>query len=298
MHFDLFGTKYVINTMNQVQYELELHGHTSKIYLRHIIDKDIDRCTHEPNTYMFLFCPQFVYFNIPGKKQLVPNTYFVYQLEQFDKTNSPHIMNYHVLQILKNAKHVFDYSKVNIQYYITNKIPVPISNVTHFIPPIVEHQLYSNLDEQTKTIDVLFCGCLSKRRMIFFNILKQYNINVQFYNNVFGKDNIRLISNAKILLNLRYSDSKILEYCRLHESLGSRLTYIMSEYPDNDQDEIDFYGERVSFFKLSDIFKVIYTIKEILDLFETKKNKDFIDDIEKIKNQIREKNIQFWNNIK
>ena len=48
--------------------------------------------------------------------------YFFYQLEQFDKSNSPHIFNSFVFLIMKHAKHIFDYSNINLAYYNENQI--------------------------------------------------------------------------------------------------------------------------------------------------------------------------------
>ena len=105
----------------------------------------IQRVVSHDSRYLFLLCPQWVYNTtlvpLPDKK------YFIYQLEQLDKSESPHIFNPFVFHLMLHAKHIFDYSNVNLTYY-GNKIQIPINKTSKLIPPIVSIP-YDNISDTT-----------------------------------------------------------------------------------------------------------------------------------------------------
>ena len=78
---------------------------------------------------------------------------------------------------MRNAKHIFDYSKVNIEYYSKHRFNISSNKVSHLLPSLVE---YSNIDELNcdKPIDVLFVGTLNDRRIKIINNLLANNINI------------------------------------------------------------------------------------------------------------------------
>ena len=107
--------------------------------------------------------------------------------------------------------------------------------------------------------------------------IQQNNINITIANNCFGENLSNIISRSKIFLNIRYSNSTILETCRLHEALLSYNTYIISEYPGNslEKEFIKKYKKRIYFIdeiknNSSQLIKMIKTILSIYD--SSKKN--------------------------
>jgi hypothetical protein len=268
-HIDIFSTKYVINIANELAKIINELNIKTEVYNRQITNDDIYLCEQDKNRYMFIFCPQWIY---PTNINSLPKEkYFFYQLEQFDKSNSSHIYNPFVHLIMKHAKHIFDYSNVNLKYYNEKQINIPRNKTSLLIPPVV----MINGNNQPKIIDILFCGCInnSKRRQFILNSLKMHEINVTIVENIFGNELTDLIKKSKIFLNIRYSDSIILETCRLHEAIMSTDTYIISEKAGSSLDLIDYYNGRIHFIDIikNNTQQLVKMIKLILSLYNNKK---------------------------
>ena len=278
-YIDIFSTLYVVNIARALSDILKKLNIESNVNLRLINNNDIDICRNDKNRYMFLFCPQWIY---PSNIQPLPiNKYFFYQLEQFDKNDSNHISNDFVYKLMRNSKHIFDYSKVNIQYY--SKEPFNISNnkVTYLIPPIVNFN--NNINNiNNKSIDILFTGTLNSRRNKIIQSLINNGLNIKVVNNCFGNNLTELIKKSKIFLNIRFSNSVILETCRLHEALLSNDTYIVSEKPSSKL-ELDYINLYKNIYFIDAInnntTQLINIINVILAIYD-KKSKNIFDPTE------------------
>jgi hypothetical protein len=268
---NIFCTPYIYNIANALKSIFEEMNIETNIFCRKIEESDIIQCKNNENLYMFLFCPQWIYSGDINK--LPKYKYFFYQLEQFDKNNSPHIKNNYVINFMNYSKHIFDYSKINIEYYKNPPFNFTNNKFSLLIPPIPEIN-----KENNKDIDVLFVGSLNSiRRQKILSNIQQNNINITIANNCFGENLSNIISRSKIFLNIRYSNSTILETCRLHEALLSYNTYIISEYPGNslEKEFIKKYKKRIYFIdeiknNYSQLIKMIKTILSIYD--SSKKN--------------------------
>jgi hypothetical protein len=274
-HIDIFSTVYVVNIAKALEKIINELNITTNLHIREITNEDIRVCVNDSNRYMFLFCPQWVY---PTNINPLPKEkYFFYQLEQFDKSNSPHIFNPFVFLLMNNSKHIFDYSNINLKYYNEKQINISRKKISLLIPPVVNVNVNLNNDNK-KPIDVLFCGCLSSpRRQFILESLKKNGINVTIVNNIFGNNLTTLIKKSKIFLNIRFSDSSILETCRLHEAIMSTDTYIVSEKPGSTLDPVDQYSVRINFIDIitDNTYPLLKTIKTILSLYDVLKPPKF-----------------------
>lgn len=243
---DIFTSKYVINIANSLSKIIKDCGIVCNVYLRKLNNSDIDKCINDKEHYLFIICPhQFlqsqngpIYPN--GLKQLPINKYFLYQLEQLD-SNELKFWNDNIKNLIKNSKHTFDYSEINLDYY-----PQDIKNkVSLMTPPVVEFKDEYFVEWENKTIDVLFCGYMNERREKIIKSLKNEGINVTVCTDIFGEELTKKIAQAKVYLNISTGNSKILETCRLNEAVMSKNTHIISEKSDNfDSSE---YNERITF---------------------------------------------------
>ena len=173
---------------------------------------------------------------------------------------------------MRKANHVFDYSKINLEYYTKHPFNLQKNKFSYLIPAIPKNNI-----NDTKEIDVLFVGSLnSNRRQQIVSVIKKQNINLLILNNCFGNELSNFISKSKIFLNIRFSDSKILETCRLHEALSSSNTFIVSENPVNDieKEYIKIYKNRVKFINeiTNDCSELIKIIKVILSVYDSSKH--------------------------
>jgi hypothetical protein len=243
--------------------------------VRSINIEDIKIVNQSEDRKMFIFCIQWL---VNKDINLPKNKYIIYQLEQRDQSNDKHINNNFLEKLYSNAYHIFDYSKLNLLFYKNH------SNISYLLPP---SSIYK--DKLSKKYDVLFCGNINQRRNDLLVKIHNMGINLKVVTNVFGENLLKLVSESKILLNIRYSDSKILETCRLHDAIMSKGTYIISEYPDTKYDDINIYEKRIHFTEF-DHNKIILLIKTILNIYSLKKIDDF--DIDKI-NNITYKNLKY-----
>lgn len=280
-HIDIFATKYVENIAATLETLIRGLSLQTSLHIRSLTNEDIDRCTNDSTRYLFLLCPQWIYAHT--LRPLPTNKYFVYQLEQFDKSNAPHIHNQFVYNLLRNAKHVFDYSHVNIDYYPKAPIHISLSNVSYLIPPVVMHD--DGGSPVKKDIDVLFCGSINERRVSVFHKMRSYGVSITVARQCFGKTLQHTIRRAKVFLNIRFSDSCILETCRLHEALAVRDTSIVSEKPGTNSDDISIYGQRIHFVERGNIANLCMCIKNILS---TQPSMEMECDIDKINVNVKD----------
>ena len=147
------------------------------------------------------------------------------------------------------------------------------------MPPVVEQ----NNEVFEKIYDVLFVGGINEKRKNILINLRYAGINVHVVSKVFGDDLKKLIKQSKIFLNIRFSDSSILETCRLNEAFLVKDTYIISELPKNNLDDINFYKKRVIFIEPDNINILIKTINIALRLYNSRKpniiSSDIINDV-------------------
>ena len=275
---DIFATLYVENIANSLSTILNSLNIATTVNIRNITNEDITVCMNDKTRYMFLFCPQWVYPSDKDIQQLPFNKYFFYQLEQFDKAQSQHISNDFVYKLMRNAKHIFDYSKINIQYYSKQPFNIPNNKVSHLLPSLVK---YNNNDDSNhpKPIDVLFVGTLNDRRTNIISNLLANDIKIYVPQNCFGNNLTQIIKKSKIFLNIRFSNSVILETCRLHEALLLNDIYIISEIPASELEAefINMYKSKVHFINVisNNSEQLIKTIKIILSIYDKKPSAAF-----------------------
>jgi hypothetical protein len=90
---------------------------------------------------------------------------------------------------------------------------------------------------------------------------------------------IQIIKKSKIFLNIRFSNSVILETCRLHEALLLDDLYIISELPGSEIEAecINIYKSKVHFINVisNNTNQLVQTIKIILSIYDNKRPSNF-----------------------
>jgi hypothetical protein len=127
---------------------------------------------------------------------------------------------------------VWDYSEKNFAALqalgILVKKIVPIG----YTKELSRIQLSSERD-----IDVLFVGSINQRRQNILEKLSQKGLRVTVAFGLFGKERDKLIGRAKLLINIHYYESKVLEMVRISYLLANRCT-VLSEYSSNSNEDI------------------------------------------------------------
>jgi len=168
----------------------------------------------------------------------VSNPYFKYIIINTEPPQSNHLRNKYYLSLMKNNI-VFDYHHISSAYLSTLNIRVFAQYLFEF--PV-------NNSSVERDIDILFIGSKSDRReAVYKNLLKRYPTkNIVFHldwahsnQNELNKE----LSRAKVVINIPYYDSKILETHRINKALacGCKVVSLYSGEKATD----DFYDKYI-----------------------------------------------------
>ncbi|MGZ7149641.1 glycosyltransferase family 1 protein [Bacillus sp. BC08] len=170
---------------------------------------------------------------------LLPKNAIIYNLEQLYE-GSPYAHPLY-LMLLKD-KEIWDYSKQNIAWLKQKGIGKEIKHVGMNYAPTLEIKKDAFDDEITEDIDILFIGALNSRRQAILDQLKAVapNLNIVFKNNAWGIARNELIARSKIILNIHFYLSGILETPRVSYAVANKK-FIISENS-NPEDEMEWPG--------------------------------------------------------
>lgn len=170
---------------------------------------------------------------------LLPNNAIIYNLEQLYE-GSPYAHPLY-LMLLKD-KEIWDYSKQNIEWLKQKGVGKEIKHVEMNYAPTLEIKKEAFEDGITEDIDILFIGALNPRRQAIFDQLKAVapHLNIVFKNNAWGIVRNELIARSKIILNIHFYLSGILETPRVSYAVANKK-FIISENS-NPEDEKEWPG--------------------------------------------------------
>jgi hypothetical protein len=145
--------------------------------------------------------------------------FVIYQLEQladaegfFDATR---------LEVLQRAHEIWDYSPDNIAF-LKDK---GLSNVKYL--PIGFHQALQSIPQAQKDIDILFYGSINDRRKMILEEL-QKKCRLQSLFELYGPERDAWISRSKIVLNLHYYETRMMQQARISYLLNN-ICCVVSE---------------------------------------------------------------------
>lgn len=198
-------------------------------------------CKEEYGRVLFICCPQLLLqmknsAEYPKDLTSLPHDkYFLYQLDICNDVN----MNPHIINLIKGAKHTFDYSEVNLGYY-----PRDMQEKVSYLPPPVV-AVSEELCE--KKYDILFCGYTNARTKQILRELIEAGYKVLHVTDFFGPALTRFIQESRIFLNIHDNERKTLDTCRINEAVMASDTYIISEKGTNASDKL--YEDRLFLLK-------------------------------------------------
>ena len=143
----------------------------------------------------------------------IPLSSILYNLEQFDSKSLLNATTFRMFEMFT----VWDYSKRNIENfrergYGKQLYHVPIG----YVPELTCIPKASIQD-----IDVLFYGSMNARREQIIDELKKSGLNVVALFGVYGEDRDAVISRAKLIINIHFYDSSIVEIVRISYLLAN-----------------------------------------------------------------------------
>jgi hypothetical protein len=120
---------------------------------------------------------------------------------------------------------VWDYSRQNID--VLRELGIGNTRLCR-IGYVPEMSYIRELPEDDQVIDVLFYGSLNSRRSSILDQLKKKGLKVGSFFGVYGMRRDRLVARAKIVINIHFYESKIMEIIRLSHLMANKK-FIVSE---------------------------------------------------------------------
>lgn len=242
----------------------------------------------EPKKYedipYIMICPQ--------NFKVFPKVFIAFQMEQ---TVNSRWLTDEYMEVLYTAAAVFDYSKVNIEYFSKDE---KLKNKLFYIPIDTQKERLNMVSlTQNKTYDVLFYGdpYIDRRKEYLDKIASRFNLKI--LSNTFGDTLYNEINKAKIIVNVHYYENALLETTRLYEALSSSDCLIISE-KSRDENSDKKLENIVDFTPVGDIDFMLYRIEYWLKN-EEKRQKKVKDSLEFLKNSQSETKLylsEFLNN--
>ncbi len=192
----------------------------------------------------------------------LPKNYIAVQLEQSGVPNTNWFTPLY-FKLLNGSIEVWDYSIRNVKNLKKH------INVPHVYVPLLymKHLTYKERLVTKKDIDILFMGAMNKRREDLLNKLRENGLNVYVADtyNLWDEERNKVVKRSKILLNIHYYESAILETARLSYALSLGECFVISE-PSTDKLLDREYSKFVNFG--SNVEEIVKKCKKILELSE------------------------------
>ena len=169
----------------------------------------------------------------------IPKNAIIYNLEQlYDGSRHDNVPYRNMLK----SRILWDYSSQNIAWLKKNELGKEVKRVKMNYAPTLQIQTDAFIEPISEDIDVLFIGAMNEHRQVVFNQLKKLapDLNIVFKSNVWGILRNELIARAKIILNIHYYVTGILETPRISYAVANHK-FIISE-TSNPDDEVEWPG--------------------------------------------------------
>jgi len=164
------------------------------------------------------------YHLVPDAGAALPNRYIVYQLEQL--CGVPEWLRPDHLEILRGAEQVWEYSPQNLPFLAQHGIE------RSRLLPLGFHEKLQTIVPQTPRFDVLFYGSINRRRQeILSRLARRVRLKTLF--GVYGDSRDQYIACSRIVLNVHYYESQLMEQVRLSYLLNNRCCVVSEDSPDN-----------------------------------------------------------------
>lgn len=225
--------------------------------------------------FYMIICPQFFRNLIPKFKN---KRFIIYQMEQLDKIKLDK-------KLIFLSQGIYDYTEINRKIYTNYKILHPPLSCYNFLDEKIKYK---------KEYDILFYGCMNKRRNNILSKIKHRfpNLKINIFTNKRGEELYEYIKKSKIVLNISYYSPAIFEISRINEIIPYG-TFIISEI-----NLIDDYTKRLYEKKIFFIENIELNLSKIYDcISEILQKTNFEQDYSDIINEINSHNKNIMYNI-
>ncbi|MGA9397408.1 MAG: class I SAM-dependent methyltransferase, partial [Anaerolineaceae bacterium] len=243
-HWVVMATEHTLFVAYLVTERLRTHGCKVQITTTSPADYSSD--------YYVVVCPQMFQSLPPAEKRIS------FQMEQ---SVSSRWFTADYLKTLHDSLAILDYSLNNIEFLDRKGIGYP---QVYYLPIGASTNYGTQAPESRKKYDILFYGDgkSSPRRLKMLHAL-QKEFNVKVVSEVFGPELLKMIKQAKFVINIHYYENALLEIPRIQECLSLGVP-VISEATQNHDDYPELAGA-VRFFEQGSISNMLRTVKTALD---------------------------------
>jgi len=195
----------------------------------------------------------------------LPKNLISFQMEQ---STSSRWFTPSYFEKLRASLAVLDYSRTNIEFLEQQGLPyrslfyMPITKIPNYLEFLATKGLHLE-GSQKKEYEVLFYGDTNnpRRKKILDALSERFDITI--VGNLFGQELYRYLLKARVVVNIHYYETALLETTRIFEclSLGapvvSETTKDRAEYPELES--------QVRFVEMGDVAGMIKAIEAVLD---------------------------------
>ena len=169
--------------------------------------------------------------NLLGAEQPIPENAILVNLEQLE--NNAYLPPHYFDRLLRHT--VWDYSAANVRLLQSrgalNVMRIPLG----YVPEL------TRLSRKEPDIDILFYGSLNARRLLVLDQLSAAGARVERLFGCYGPERDAYIARSKIVLNMHFYDSKVLEVVRIFYLLANRV-FVVSERGSDAEESARFEG--------------------------------------------------------
>ncbi len=187
----------------------------------------------------------------------IPNGHIIVNLEQLSLT-SPHLSQKYIN--LMKSNETWDYNEISSKFL---KEKYDINTKMFKLGYTEKLKIPMELLSPVEDIDILFLGTFNERRIRYFNELKKLNKNLVFRQGVYGDEKLKLISRAKIVLNINFYETGIFEWTRIYQLLINKKFIITED--SNDMDEYKDLNSGLIISAFGNVYDTVSKIDYYLD---------------------------------
>jgi len=186
---------------------------------------------------------------------------------QMEQSTSSRWFTQNYLKKLRTSLAILEYSRTNIGFMEQQGIPyrsifyVPIMKIPNYFDFLAEKGLHFEGNRQ-KEYEVLFYGDVNnaRRRTILDQLSKRFDVKI--IGNLFGKELYRHLLKARVVVNIHYYETALLETTRICECLSLGVP-VVSETA-KDRAEYPELESQVRFVEMGDVAGMIEAIEAAL----------------------------------
>ncbi len=150
--------------------------------------------------------------------------YIVYQLEQLSESEGIFAQKPAIIELLKRAEAVWDYSPENVRFLMNR-------GVTSQLIPVGFSPTLEKITTVTKDNDILFYGSRNERRGVILQELLNRGYKVKALFGLYGEERDSWIARSKLIINIHFYEANLFESVRVSYLINNGIPVLSEQSP-------------------------------------------------------------------